>query len=33
MLHYRFTLDCSVQDPDGKPVIYIKAKSMKLFLA
>ena len=31
ILHYRFTLDCSVQDHDGKPVIYIKAKSMKLF--
>lgn len=33
ILHYRFTLDCSVQDPEGKPVIYIKAKSMKLFFS
>jgi hypothetical protein len=33
MLHYRFSLDCSVQDHDGKPVIYIKAKSMNLFIS
>ena len=32
ILHYRITLDCSVQDPEGKPVISIKAKSMKLFV-
>jgi hypothetical protein len=33
ILHYRFTLDCSVQDHDGKPVIYIKAKSTKLLFS
>ena len=33
ILHYRFLLDCSVQDHDNKPVIYIKAKSMNLFIS
>lgn len=31
MLHYKFTLICSVQNHEGKPVIYIKAKSMNHF--
>lgn len=31
MLHYNFTLVCSVQNHEGRPVIYIKAKSIELF--
>jgi len=31
MLHYKFTLMCSVQNHEGRPVIYIKAKSMNHF--
>nr|QCI56427.1 hypothetical protein [Hypsizygus marmoreus]QKJ80206.1 hypothetical protein [Hypsizygus marmoreus] len=31
LLHYKFSLVCSVQDHDGRPVIYIKVESMNLF--
>lgn len=31
MLHYNFKLECTVQNHDGMPVIYIKAQSMRLF--
>lgn len=32
MLHYQFSLVCSVQNHEGRPVIYIKVESMNLFL-
>ncbi len=31
MLHYQFSLICSVQAHEGKPVIYIKVESMNQF--
>ncbi len=31
MLHYKFSLLCSVQEHENRPVIYIKSKSMNTF--
>ncbi len=31
ILHYKFNLFCSVQNNDNRPVILIRAKSIKIF--
>lgn len=33
ILHYNFGLECTVQNHSGKPVIYVTAKSMPLFIS
>lgn len=33
MLHYLYDLNCTVQNHEGKPVIYIRADSMPLFVS
>ena len=33
LLHYNFGLVCTVQDHEGRPVIYVTAESVSLFIS